>query len=111
MQEAWDRIQEWTVDERLELESNVARSGFATPFREGTVKDLAHWILQLSRDGLERRGICDDSGATESLYLQPLQQVVDSGQTFAEALKQSFSTRWCKNMDIALPAMCKETFS
>ena len=108
---AWDRIQEWTVDERLELESNVARSGFATPFREGTVKDLAHWILQLSRDGLERRGICDESGATESLYLQPLQQVVDSGQTFAEALKQSFSTRWCKNMDIALPAMCKETFS
>lgn len=108
---AWDRIQDWAVDERLELESNVARSGFATPFRKGTLQDLALWMLELSRDGLERRGICDEAGSTESQYLQPLQQAAESGQTFADQLIQNFSTQWHKNMDIALPAMCKETFS
>lgn len=108
---AWDRIQDWAVDERLELELNVARSGFATQFRNGTTQDLALWMLELSRDGLERRGICNEAGATESHYLQPLQQVAESGRTFADQLIHNFSNHWYKNMDIALPAMCKETFS
>ena len=108
---AWDRIQDWAVDERLELELNVARSGFATQFRNGTTQDLALWMLELARDGLERRGICNAAGATESQYLQPLQQVAESGRTFADQLIHNFSIHWNKNMDIALPAMCKGTFS
>ena len=108
---AWDRVRDWAVDERLELESNVPRGGFSTPFRNGTVRDVALWMLDLSRDGLERRGICDDKGDTESQYLQPLQHAADSGQTFAEKLIHDFSNQWQKDMDIALPAMCRTTFS
>lgn len=109
--EAWDRVQDWTMSEHLELESAVVRGGFKTPFRDGTVQDLALWMLDLSRQGLERRNLRNSEDVTESHYLLPLQKAAESGQTFAEQLIQKFSNQWQQDMDIALPAMCRETFS
>ncbi|MEL7500675.1 MAG: glutamate--cysteine ligase [Planctomycetota bacterium] len=109
--EAWDRVQDWSEDERRELESNVVRDGFNTPFRDSTVKELALWMLELSRKGLDRRDIRSDAGFTESQYLLPLQKAAESGQTFAEELIHHFTDQWQEDMDIALPAMCSQTFS
>lgn len=111
LDEAWDRVQDWTLEERHELESNVVRQGFETPFRNGTVRDLALWMLELSRQGLKRRDFRNSENADESQCLLPLQQAAESGQTFAEGLKQKFAEDWRGNIDIALAAMCKETLS
>lgn len=111
LNEAWDRVQDWTLSEQLDLESNVVRGGFKTSFREGTVQDLALWMLDLARQGLERRNFRNLDNVTESHYLLPLQQAAESGQTFAERLIQNFENQWQKDMDIALPAMCRETFA
>ena len=111
LEEAWDRVQNWTLDERRELESNVVRQGFETPFRNGTVRDLALWMLELSRQGLARRNFRNSEGADESQYLLPLQMAAESGRTFAEELMRKFSEEWREDIDIALAAMCQETFS
>lgn len=111
LDEAWDRVQDWNEDERRELELAVVSGGFKTRFREGTVQDLALWVLELSRQGLERRNFRNDEGITESHYLLPLQRAAESGQTFAEQLIHNFSDQWQEDMGVALPAMCKETFS
>ena len=95
----------------LELEAAVVRGGFKTPFREGTVQDLAIWMLGLAREGLDRRNFLNGAGVSESHYLLPLLEVAESGQTFAEQLIQNFSSQWQEEMKIALPAMCRETFS
>ncbi|MEM9412458.1 MAG: glutamate-cysteine ligase family protein, partial [Planctomycetota bacterium] len=110
LDEAWNHIEDWTEDERNELAREIPSEGFETPFRNGTVQDLANWMLDLSRRGLERRNILNEGGLTESHYLLPLQQAVESGQTFAEQLIQTFSDQWQQDMQIALPAMCKDTF-
>ena len=108
---AWERVEDWNLEERRELELAVAKGGFMTPFRKGTVQDLAIWMLELSRQGLERRDFRNDDGVDESHYLLPLQKAAESGLTFAEQLIQRFSDQWQQDMDVALPAMCEETFS
>lgn len=108
---AWERIRDWTLEERSGLERGVARHGFSTPFRSESVQELALWMLDLARQGLERRNICNADGDNESRYLTPLQAAAESGQTFAEVLLQRFHRQWQGNIDIALAQMCKETFS
>lgn len=111
LDEAWECVRDWNEDERRELELGVVKSGFQTRFREGTVQDLALRVLDLSRQGLERRNFRNEEGATESHYLLPLQHAAESGKTFAEQLIHRFSDQWQADMDVALPAMCRETFS
>jgi glutamate--cysteine ligase len=111
LQAAWDRVQTWTFDERSQLESNVVKHGFETPFRTGTVRDLALWMLDLSRHGLERRNFRNNEDSDESQYLLPLQKAAEAGRTFAEELMRRYSGEWQADIDLALPAMCKETFS
>jgi glutamate--cysteine ligase len=108
---AWERIGDWTLEERRSLESGVAKHGFSTPFRNESVQELALWMLDLARQGLERRNIRNHEGADESRYLVPLQNAAETGQTFAEALVQRYSGQWRENIDTALAAMCRETFS
>ena len=106
---AWERAGTWTPEEHHALDNNVAKCGFGTPFRGGTVRDLCLWILDLSRQGLQRRGQRNQHGQDESCYLAPLQEVAQAGQTFAEQLLQRFEHEWNHDIDIAVRAMCEET--
>lgn len=49
----------------------VPKTALKTPFRQGTVQDLAKTMLQLSREGLARRG------NHEEPFLDPLQDIAD----------------------------------
>ena len=107
---AWERVQTWTTEERQTLELGGALHGFRTPFRDGTVQQLVLWMLELARQGLQRRGYQNQRGQDESCYLEPLQQAAQSGRTFGEDLLRRFEDQWMGDMDIALAAMCEETF-
>lgn len=54
----------------------VPRYALKTPFKDGTVQDLAKQMLQLSRDGLQRRGNHEES------FLDPLQEIADVSLAF-----------------------------
>ena len=111
LEAAWQRIGDWSPEERRSLGSRVAKHGFSTPFRNESVQELALWMLDLARQGLERRNVCNGEGVDESQYLLPLQEAAEARQTFAEALVKKYSGQWQGNIDIALAAMCQETFS
>lgn len=49
----------------------VPMHALKTPFKDGTVLDLAKRMVQLSREGLQRRGKSEES------FLVPLQEIVD----------------------------------
>lgn len=108
---AWQRVSDWTLEEKTGLERGVAKQGYRTPFRSESIQELALWMLELSREGLERRDRCNEAGENESRFLTPLQTAAESGQTFAEVLVQRFSSQWQGDIDVALAQMCKETFS
>src|ERR1700722_9005088 len=45
---AWDMVKDWTAEERQAMRDSVPRLAFNTPFRKGTVGDLARQMLDIS---------------------------------------------------------------
>ncbi len=96
---AWDLCRDWTAEEREELRTAVPRHGIHAPFRGGTVRDIARRMLAIARAGLEARARGDRIGQNESAFLDPVQEVVESGRTFAEQLLEAYRERWNGEID------------
>jgi len=91
---AWDMVKDWTAEERQRLRDDVPRLGLKTPFRGGTVQDLARQMLDLAQEGLKRRGAGDGAGADERIFLSALEEIVEKGKTPAEELLELYQGRW-----------------
>jgi glutamate--cysteine ligase len=90
---AWDLVKDWTWAEREAMRASVPVLAFNTPFRDTTVLNLARQMLTISTAGLESRaaalGIKSEKG-----FLEPLQELVDRGQTRAEELLALYRGEW-----------------
>lgn len=91
---AWDLVKDWTAEERQALRDGVPRTALATPFRDGTVRDIAREMLAISRSGLTARKRFNADGVDEGIYLEPLAETVASGKTPAERLLDEYETVW-----------------
>ncbi len=96
---AWELVRDWTAEEHETLRRDVPRLGLATPFRDGTLQDIAQATVSLAHDGLRRRARLDAAGNDETGYLEPLRQVAQSGTTLAETLLEAYRSRWNGSMD------------
>lgn len=96
---AWHLIKDWNADEREALRNGVPVSGLATPFRQTSVREIAREVLAMARDGLQRRAIRNAAGDDESIYLEPLEQIMASGQTVSDTLLSRFHGPWNGNID------------
>ncbi|TWB62084.1 glutamate--cysteine ligase [Nitrospirillum viridazoti] len=96
---AWDLIKDWTEEERAQLRNNVPRLGLDTPFRKGTVLDLARQTVAISRNGLDNRARLAGMGDNESHFLDALQAIVDSGVSPATELLNKFNGEWGGDID------------
>jgi glutamate--cysteine ligase len=96
---SWDLIKDWVPEEHQTLRDEVPRQGLSTPFRNVTVGDIALDALEISHEGLSRRGVKDSVGLDETHFLNPLFQIAASGFTPAEELICAYERRWHKNVD------------
>jgi len=96
---SWDLIKDWVPEEHQTLRDEVPRQGLSTPFRNVTVGDIALDALEISHEGLSRRGVKDSVGLDETHFLNPLFQIAASGFTPAEELISAYERRWHKNVD------------
>ena len=88
-------VADWSEAERQTLRDTVPKSALATPFRSGTVRDVAREVLAIARAGLAARGIVDPvSGRDETQYLDPLDEIVASGKTLAERWLADYHGAW-----------------
>lgn len=71
----------------------IPKHGLRTPFRGGTALDVAKRILEISRGGLERRGM-DETG-----FLKKLEAIVNSGENQADQLVRLYETEWGESVD------------
>ena len=83
----------WTNDERQALRQAVPKTALKTSFRKGTVLDLARDMLAIARDGLRRRAAFHN-GHDETIYLAPLEKIVDEGRTRAEFWLERYEKAW-----------------
>jgi glutamate--cysteine ligase len=94
LDEAYEWIADWTLEEHAQLRAEVPTHGLRTPFRSGTVQDLATRMLELADRGLRRRAEEDWAGQDERQFLTALRGIADSGRTPAEGLLELYHGRW-----------------
>jgi glutamate--cysteine ligase len=99
MDAALDLVKDWTRDEREALREDVAKTGLKAKFRRGTAHDLARSMVEIAAGGLARRARRDSKGRDESLFLEPLREIVASGRTPAELLLEAYRDRWHGSVD------------
>ena len=92
-------ISDWSYDEVSALRDEVPIAALKTPFRGSTLQDLAKDVLAIAKQGLERRAKLDGSGQDETVFLNPLHAIAESGITPAEELLAHFDGDWDGSVD------------
>jgi len=90
---------DWTGDEVQVLRDEVPRLGLKTPFRGGTVQDVARDAVAIADRGLKRRGLIDSDGEDERKYLAPLLAIAAEGRAPADRLLDLYATAWDGDID------------
>ena len=96
LDKVYELISSWDKNKIINAYLEAPRKGFNTQLMG---KDLLYWsstLLNLSREGLEKRDILNKSGKNETLFLNHLQKVIDNKTTNADHMINKFS----KNEDL-----------
>ncbi|MGJ8533842.1 MAG: glutamate--cysteine ligase [Alphaproteobacteria bacterium] len=97
--ETEDYLADWTDEERQIMRDTVPKTALNTPFRRGTVLDVAKRVVTLSHQGLRRRSQLNGAGFDEGQYLTPIDETVASGKTPAEIMLGKYHGEWGGNID------------
>jgi glutamate--cysteine ligase len=81
---AWQLCRPDSPDQLADTLRNAWRLGLQTPWRNGTLRDLARECLALARAGLHRQRRC--AACDEGRFLAAAEEIVASGATLAERL-------------------------
>ena len=84
LQAAWDLVKGWTWDERMEVYLDSHVNALRTRFRRYTLLDLAREFLNIAWEGLSRQNVVNDLGDNETIYLNPLKNLIDQGKCPAD---------------------------
>jgi glutamate--cysteine ligase len=96
---AWDLVKDWSLAELVEIRALVPKMGLQTPFRGGTLQDVAIQSLKIARDGLTRRNRLDAFNRNETIFLETLERSAQSGLTPADEMIAEFDGRWNGDID------------
>lgn len=95
---AWAIAEDWTLEERDALRTDVAKLGLEATIRGRTVQDIARELVDLSEKGLRARGRSDKS-PDETGFLSTLKTIVESGKTPAEVLLDKYYDEWNESIE------------
>ena len=90
---AYDLIKDWTTEERQQLRERVPRLSLNTPFRNGTVADIARPVVEIAEAGLKARGY-NNLFEDETTFLKPLKEILETGRPAAETLLSRYHSEW-----------------
>jgi glutamate--cysteine ligase len=96
---AWDIVKDWTAQERQQLRDDVPRLALNATIRGRTLREIARETLVLAHAGLRARNRRDRTGADETIYLAPLDEIVARGKTRAEEMLEKFGAQWRGSVD------------
>jgi glutamate--cysteine ligase len=69
---ATDLVKNWTQADHVYLREYAPKQGFDAVVAGQSVREWARQLLQIATVGLKARGYLNESGADETIYLQPL---------------------------------------
>ena len=96
---AWELCRPWTTEQRAQMLRDVPKQGLATRTPVGSMRELAGRVLAIAEQGLQRRNALNRMGDDETLFLAPLQRIVETGHTASDDLLQAYEKRWGGSVD------------
>lgn len=95
LDEAWELVKHWTIEERERLRHEVPRLALdaLTPDKE-TMREFSGRVLDIAANGLTRRARLNNAGDNEGGFLDPLREVVATGMTPADRLLSKYEGEW-----------------
>jgi glutamate--cysteine ligase len=88
------RLRHWTFEDVDRLHADVARAGLDVQTPDGKALGVAQEIVDLAAKGLHRIGARNRAGEDESLFLDPLYEILDRGMSPARQLLVRWEDSW-----------------
>ncbi|MDE1152268.1 MAG: glutamate-cysteine ligase family protein [Micavibrio sp.] len=105
LDQAYNMVKDWSNEDRDYLRIMTPKDGLQTKFMGTTVQEIAKDCLKLSEAGLKRRGVLNEKGQDESMYLEPLNEIADSGRNWAVRLLEAYNGEWNRDINQIFKAM------
>ncbi|KZM38003.1 glutamate--cysteine ligase [Bartonella bacilliformis] len=100
LSEAEALTKDWCYEEVLDMRNRVAKEGIKTPFRQTTILELASQAIAISRKGLKNRKQYGSDGFDETNFLDPLEEVITTGQTSADKFLSHYYSIWGESTEL-----------
>ena len=97
-------VREWSAEDRAILRADVPVKALSATVAGCNLADVARDVLAIARGGLTRRARRDAQGRDESIYLAPLDAIVERRRTRADDLLSDFDGNWGGQVDPAFSA-------
>lgn len=97
---AWDIVKNWSAEAREKLRSDVPRLGLAATIHGRRLGEVAAEVLPIARAGLAKRARRNARGFDETLFLDPLDEVLEEASE-AEQLIRKFKMQWAGSIEPA----------
>jgi glutamate--cysteine ligase len=91
---AWDLCKDWTVEDRVKLRADSARTGLKGEVAGRPIQQVAEELVDIARHGLRRRARFSGGLVDETGYLSELEEIAESGITPAERLLERYHGPW-----------------
>lgn len=91
---AWDLVKDWDEAMREEARVQAIHKGLGGQLGGRPMLDIAKEIVEIAREGLNKRDIKNDKGENESIYLSALDDRLESGKTAADRLLDLYNGEW-----------------
>jgi glutamate--cysteine ligase len=85
---------DWTFEDVVAMRDAVPAQGLAATIKGRPVLDVARDAARISTAGLKARAKLNGDGQDESVFLQPLEEVLAKKATLADDLLALFNGRW-----------------
>ena len=91
---AYDLIKSWDEEVRQRFRREVPERGLKTVVAGHKGLDLAKEVIGMAEEGLQARGVVNDAGHNEVVYLEPLKEIVDDGWAQSDRLIDLYKNVW-----------------
>ncbi len=105
---AWELCKDWTCSDRQQLYHDVAKFGLEAFIGNRPVKDIAFDLLNLSHQGLLKRGKRNvhETKTDETEFLQPLFEILEKGSSLADEMLDKYLTIWSGDLKCIYNEYC-----
>ncbi len=99
-------VRDWTAGEIAALQQDAARYGLEATIRGQSLQAIARKAVAIARGGLARRACLDGAGEDETIFLDELEEIADTGITPAERLLADYEKRWGQSVEPVFEEYC-----